>query len=509
MLPWSPPGSDTSVTEVAPEIEIPAEPDITPLPRAFRELALAVPDRPVITHEGRTITRGELERSSNRLARAYGELGVGQDDFVTIGLPNGIEFFEACLATWKCGAVPQPVSARMPRLEVEEIVKLANSALVVGLEGGRVSVPVGFEPDPGLSDDPLPDRTAISYKAPTSGGSTGRPKLIVSGAPAILEGPLLGALIYQIKPGMVHLVTGPLYHNGPFSASMSSLFTGGHIIVMTRFDAATALELTQRHRVQFMYLVPTMMHRIWRLPVEERESYDLGSLEVAYHLAAPCPPWLKESWIEWLGPGRVWELYGGTEQQVITVLDGNEWLAHRGSVGKPIGGGRIRILDAEGNDAPPGEVGEVFLRRADDRPETYRYIGADPKNRDGWESLGDMGFLDEDGYLYLTDRLTDMILVGGANIYPAEVEAALDSHPLVRSCCVIGLPDDELGNRVHAIVQASPEVTDDELRAHLAERLTAYKIPKTFERTDQYLRDDAGKVRRSALRAERIERARG
>jgi bile acid-coenzyme A ligase len=273
---------------------------------------------------------------------------------------------------------------------------------------------------------------------------------------------------------------------------------------MTRFDAAAALELVERYRVDHMYLVPTMMLRIWKLPPEQRTGYDLSSLRIAYHLAAPCPPWLKEAWIEWLGPDRVWELYGGTEQQVITVLSGSEWLAHRGSVGRPVREGRIRILDAGGNDLPPREVGEVYLKRSEDAPVTYRYVGASAKSRDGWESLGDLGFLDEEGYLYLTDRLNDMILVGGANVYPAEVEAALDEHPAVRSSCVIGLPDEEFGNRVHAIVQVPAEVTDEELLAHLAERLAHYKLPRTIERTDHYLRDDAGKVRRSALRSERL-----
>jgi bile acid-coenzyme A ligase len=369
---------------------------------------------------------------------------------------------------------------------------------------GRNCVPIGFEPAVRLQDGDLPARVSAEWKAPTSGGSTGRPKLIVSALPAVIDVAELTAEIYRMVPGRTHLVTGPLYHNGPFSAAMGNLFLGGHNVVMTRFDAATALELVELYRVDHMYLVPTMMLRIWKLPTEERTRHDLSSLRIAYHLAAPCPPWLKEAWIEWLGPDRVWELYGGTEQQVITVLSGSEWLAHRGSVGRPVRGGRVRILDPDGNDLPRREVGEVYLKRAEDVPVTYRYVGASAKSRDGWESLGDLGFLDQDGYLYLTDRLNDMILVGGANVYPAEVEAALDEHPAVRSSCVIGLPDEELGSRVHAIVQAPAEVSDEELLAHLAERLAHYKLPRSFERTDQYLRDDAGKVRRSALRSERL-----
>jgi bile acid-coenzyme A ligase len=165
----------------------------------------------------------------------------------------------------------------------------------------------------------------------------------------------------------------------------------------------------------------------------------------------------------------------------------------------------MRILDPDGNELPTGEVGEIFMRPRDTSARTYHYIGAEARVRDGWESLGDMGYFDEDGYLYLTDRRTDMILSGGANIYPAEIESALDEHPQVKSSCVIGLPDDDLGNVVHAIVQTEGDVTDDELRAFLADRLVRYKVPRTFERVDEYLRDDAGKVRRSALRDERIK----
>jgi bile acid-coenzyme A ligase len=251
-------------------------------------------------------------------------------------------------------------------------------------------------------------------------------------------------------------------------------------------------------------LVPTMMHRIWRLGAEVRNRFDLSSLRVMLHMAAPCPTWLKEAWIEWLGPERVHELYAGTEQQSTTIITGTEWLAHRGSVGKPVAGGRMKILDAEGRELPPGAVGEVYMRPDTGPGSTYHYVGAEPKRVDGWESLGDMGWMDEEGYLYLADRQTDMILRGGANIYPAEVEAAIDAHPRVRSSAVIGLPDEELGQRVHAIVDAPGGVTDEELRAHLAERLAYNKIPHSFERASEPLRGDDGKVRRSALRAQRM-----
>lgn len=228
-------------------------------------------------------------------------------------------------------------------------------------------------------------------------------------------------------------------------------------------------------------------------------------MRTVFHLAAPCPPHVKRAWIDWLGPERIMELYAGTESQAVTMIDGTEWLAHPGSVGRVVSGEMV-ARDAEGRDLPPGEVGEIWMRPPPGIS-TYRYLGATANAHDGWESLGDMGHFDADGYLYLADRRGDMVLVGGSNVYPAEVEAALIEHPRVVSAAVIGLPDDDYGNLVHAIIEVDGAVRDDELRAHLESRLVRYKIPRTFERSDTPLRDDAGKVRRSALRAARLTRS--
>ena len=216
-------------------------------------------------------------------------------------------------------------------------------------------------------------------------------------------------------------------------------------MLLERFDAEATLAAIDEHRGEVVYLVPTMMKRIWRLPEASRLAYDLSSLRTVWHLAEPCPMWLKEAWIDWLGAERIWELYAGTEGQAVTVITGDEWLEHRGSVGRAVIG-EFMIADLDGNPLPPGEKGEVWLRNTSGKP-TYHYIGAEPRTLDGgWESLGDMGWFDEDGYLYLADRMQDMILSGGANIYPAEVEAALQEHPAVRSVAVIGLPDEDRGN---------------------------------------------------------------
>lgn len=477
------------------------------LSRILRHWRDRQPDAPAVTHERHSLSWSELDARSNRLARAYADQGVTENDFVTIALPNGIPFIEATFATWKLGATPQPVSARLPTAELGRLLEVGQPRLVVGVDPadhpGINALPDGFEPDPALSDAELPERTATSFKAMTSGGSTGRPKLIVSKVPAAWDPD--GEFLNFGQCGGV-LIPGPLYHNGPFSWAVIALFKGNHVVVTTRFDAEDTLALIERHRIDTVYLVPTMMQRIWNLPDAVRARYDLSALRTVWHLAAPCPPWLKEKWIEWLGPEVIWELYGGTEGQGATTIRGDEWLAHRGSVGRPVETCEMKIVDENGAELPPGTVGEVFMRPKAGPGTTYHYIGDTPRAiAGGWESIGDLGYMDADGYLYLTDRRADMILRGGANIYPAEVEAAIDAFPGVRSSAVIGLPHPELGNAIHAIVDAPDgDVDEAALRAHMERELVTYKRPASYEFTTEALRDDAGKVRRKALREARL-----
>lgn len=475
-------------------------------PTQLRRLAEERPDAPAVTCGEETITRAALDQRATELAVELRDLGVTLGDMVTIALPNSVDWFVSVVAAWKLGAIPQPVSARLPVPELQAIVELADSKVVVGIEPGvlqgRPCLPADHRPPPLNEPIELPDAISPSWKAPTSGGSTGRPKLIVAGTNASLaaEG---GPVMSPVREGCL-VMPGPLYHNGPIVWSCDELLWGGHVVVLPRFDPEATLAAIERHHADIVYLVPTMMRRIWRLPDDVRSRYDLSSLKVIWHLAEPCPVWLKEAWIEWLGPERIVELYAGTEAQLATVITGTEWLAHKGSVGRPLSG-EIRICDPDGNELPAGEEGEIWMRTASATP-TYRYVGAEPRSREGgWESLGDMGRVDTEGYLYLGDRLQDMILTGGANVYPAEVEAVLQEHPAVRSCAVIGLPDEDKGNVVHAIVEAdSGRVDEDELRAFLAERLVGYKLPRSIELVDEALRDEAGKVRRSQLRSDRL-----
>ncbi|MFI4976203.1 MAG: AMP-binding protein [Caulobacterales bacterium] len=469
------------------------------------QLAKERPERPAVSDERRTVTWRELDLRTNRIARGLQAAGVKFGDLVTIGLPNSVDFIEACFAVWKAGATPQPISYRLPKAEADAVMDLAETPILIAtdsIEGNRPRYDV--DALIALSDDdgPHEDRIAPYYKAPTSGGSTGRPKLILSGGPGVVAPGVLGA--YRTSADDVLIMPGPLYHNGPFTSGFGGLFQGAHLVIMPRFDAEGTLQAVDRHKGTWMYLVPTMMSRIWRLPEDIRAKYDVSSLKTVWHLAAPCPPWLKEQWIHWLGPEVIMELYGGTEGQAVTVITGAEWLEHRGSVGKVMFG-EMQVVGADGEVLAAGEVGEVYMRRPAGMPPSYHYRGATARVLPGgWESLGDIGHFDADGYLYLADRRTDMILVGGSNVYPAEIEAALDEHPLVQSSAVIGLPDDEMGNQIHAIVQPRPGLTEEDLRAHLKGLLVTYKQPRTYEFVSENIRDDAGKVRRTQLRDERI-----
>lgn len=463
-----------------------------------------------VRHDGQDLTWDALERAANRRARAFAERGVQAGDFVAIGLPNSNAFYETSFAIWKLGATPTSLSHRLPRGEVAAILDVLKPALVVGGEpdwNAPNALPQDFVPE-GVSDEPLDRPVARYWKAMTSGGSTGRPKIILDHQPAVAE--LTAAPPLGIEHGTALLNPGPLYHNAPFLVSHLALFAGGSVTGLKKFDAEEALRLIEAHRLEWVNFVPTMMHRIWALPEGVRNRYDLSSLKVVFHMAAPMPAWLKEKWIDWLGPERIFELYGGTERQGNTVISGTEWLAHKGSVGRPDPAVcQIRIIGEDGNDVAPGETGEIYFLPASGSGSTYHYLGANPKRRqDGWESIGDVGRFDADGYLYLGDRLSDMILRGGANIYPAEVEAAVVAHPDVRSSIVVGLPDAELGSRLHAIIEiregADPRSVVDSMGPVLADLLSRNKHPESYEIATASLRDDSGKARRTLLRDERL-----
>jgi len=465
------------------------------------------PDHAALTFDGQTLTRREFAERVHRRARALQAAGVGAGDFVALALPNGHACIEIAFGCWAVGATPAPVSHRLPAPELHALLDVLKPRLVVAND---LSVPGRFEvrsdrqlDDPRLSSAPLPVCVSKHVKAIATGGSTGRPKVIVDHAPAMLDpdAPSLG-----MADGDTVVVPGPMHHSAPFGLVYQALAWGCHVVITPRFDATDTLRLVEQHRAAWLYQVPTMMHRIWRLGDGARARHDVSSLEIVCHIAAPCPPWLKERWIEWLGPDRIWEVYSGTEAVGATKIGGREWLEHRGSVGKLMTGAELRIVGEDGQPLPAGEVGEIYFRATNGLGSTYHYLGAEPRTHGEWESFGDLGWLDADGYLYLADRRTDLVICGGANVYPAEVEAAIDAHPAVLASVVVGLPDADLGQRLHAIVEVRDVTTApaaDALMDFLRQRLAAYKLPRSLEFTRERLRDDSGKVRRSAHREAR------
>lgn len=454
-----------------------------------------------------TVTYEALDARSNRRARMLAAHGVGLGDFVTVALPNGLEFYETTFALWKLGAIPNIVSAKLAAPEMQAILELVRPKLFIGTppDPGIPALPVGQAALHPFSAEPLPEAISPHWKAMTSGGSTGRPKVIVDAVPGRYN-PQEGFLGQQ--PGDVILNPGPLYHNAPFYCIHAGLFVGATIVEMGKFDALRALELIETHKVNWVTMVPTMMHRIWRLGPQVLSHFKVPSLRMMLHMAAPCSAWLKEAWIGWLGSERVWEYYGTTEATGSTMISGTDWLAHRGSVGRVREGYALKILDESGHECPPGKIGEVYFRPNGGAGSTYHYLGSTAKRVGEWESPGDLGYVDEQGYLYLSDRRNDLIISGGANIYPAEVEAVIDEHPKVRTSAVIGLPDEDWGARVHAIVQPVEGAALDqaELFEFLTPRLTRFKLPKSIELTNEPLRDEAGKIRRAALRDARLPR---
>lgn len=495
-----------------PRVFAPVPPrDLRPIAELLEVHAARDPARPALTCADTTLTRVQLAQRVWRRARALQARGVAENDFVAIALPNGTAFLEIAFACWALGATPAPIPHRLPTPELRALLDVLRPKLVVGGDAARAAA-VNVVGDDSLYDDdlpadPLPPRVARHVKAIASGGSTGRPKVIVDHAPALLDpdAPSLG-----MRYGDAVVIPGPMHHSAPFGLAYQALAWGCHVVIMPRFDPAETLRLVERHRAAWLYQVPTMMHRIWRLDPAERARHDVSSLEIVCHIAAPCPPWLKERWIEWLGADRIWEVYSGTEAIAATMIGGREWLERRGSVGRLMTGARVRILDEQGREVPPGEIGEIHFLPTNGAGSTYHYLGAEPRTRGDWESFGDLGWLDADGYLYLADRRTDLVICGGANVYPAEVEAAIDAHPSVLASVVVGLPDADLGQRVHAIVElrdGAPPISLAELRDFLAQRLAAYKLPRSLETTHERLRDDSGKVRRSAWRDARLDGA--
>ena len=454
------------------------------------------PDALAVQDAAESLTRADLRARSRRLARLLIDAGVQEGDLVTVRGGNTVAFVVAVCAIHRAGGTPQPLSPRLPADEQRAIVALARPAVVLGAAQeefpDHVVLPLA-PPLDGIDDGPLPVLAAPSWKAPTSSGSTGRPKLVLATAPARVDPDRQAAPFLPIAARQ--LVVGPLAHSAPFTYAFRGLTTGHALVLLPRFDAEAVLAAIGEHRITWVLLVPTMLHRILRLPADVVAAAGLSSLEHVVHIGAPIDPALKRRWLALLGPERMTEVYAGSESNGLTTIRGDEWLEHPGSVGRPASGTEVRIVDVDGHPVPVGVTGRVQLRRA--AGASYRYLGADTPAAGEWDTLGDDGRLDDDGYLSIADRGGDRITRAGTSTYPIEIEQVLESHPAVRSAAAVGVPDEDLGQRIHAVADVDSSATiADELQRWANERLDPEKRIDSLEVVREPLRDDAGKLRR-------------
>jgi bile acid-coenzyme A ligase len=479
-----------------------------PLVRRIAELGHTRADEPAMTFAARDgserdFTWGDLHRGGNRLARAFAAAGVGVGDRVALELQNSPDLVLAAHATWKVGGVPVPTRWDLPDWERARLLQVVDAKLVVDATtvGGLLAA-AADQPD-----DDVPEAVSPQVNGICSSGSTGFPKVILTDTPAMWAAdrytPFAANWTDVPRPQTV-LIPAPLYHTNGFMALISAL-SGDRIVLVEKFDAAHVVDLIERHRVTTFTCTPTMLQRIAAVP--GIEGRDLSSIVWILQGAAVLPPALARTWFDLIGAERVYMAYGMTEQLGLTALRGDEWLAHPGSVGTGFRDTEVRIQDADGTVLPPGETGEIYLRSP--RTGSYAYLGGAgllPTTADGFGSAGDLGHLDADGYLYIADRRVDLIVTGGANVYPAEVESALTEHPGIADVVVIGLADADWGRRVHAVVEPKDHdhpPTAEDVIAFAKGRLAPYKVPKTVEVVDEIPRSAATKVNRSALVAER------
>jgi bile acid-coenzyme A ligase len=446
----------------------------------------------------RSVTWTELHARSSQVAARLRDRGAAHGDRVAIALRNSPELVITTFAAWKLGAVPVPVRWDLPDWELERVLQVVGAAATV-----RAEDLAWIE---GSASDPVPELPQVvspHLHGICSSGSTGMPKIIVASLPALFNPLFSTPMAEQWRPvprPQTILVLAPMYHVNAF-ATLHGMLAGDRLVVLERFDAARVVDAIERHRVTTFTATPTMLQRIADLP--GIGGRDLSSLHWVLQGAAPMPPNLARRWVELIGPEQLYMAYGMTEAIGITALDGAEWLQHEGSVGRGVRGTEVRVLDGDGRDLPVGEIGDVYLRSPGYGGSTY--LGQAPQlqtTADGFSTVGDMGHLDDDGYLYIADRRVDMIITGGANVFPAEVEAALIDHPGVADVVVIGLKHAEWGRSVHAIVEpsnpAEPPAEEDVI-AFAKQRLAAYKVPKSVEIVDRIPRSEATKVNRGRL----------
>jgi len=489
------------------------------------------PDRiAVIEADGREIAAGELLASANRIVHGLRALGLAPGDTVAMALPNSSQVFELYLAAMQAGWYITPINPNLTDAEIAYVLVDAKAKVFFGherhgekCERAAAEVPAnarfgigdvpGFRPLAELKQgqsDALPDDRSAGQMLQYTSGTTGRPKGVRRPIFPMDPDTQIGLFAdhlarFDIAPGgdAVHLCGSPMYHLAALAYSWFSLHYDHLVVLMDRWSPEEALRLIDRHRVTTTHMVPTQFHRLLQLPDEVKARYDVSSLRNVLHAAAPCPVDVKRRMLEWWGP-VIYEYYGASEGGG-TLVKPRDWLDHPGTVGRAWEGAEVRILDDSGRDRPVGETGTVYMKLLQD----FEYAGDEEKTRagrvEGFFTVGDVGYLDPDGYLYLCDRKIDMIISGGVNIYPAEVEAALFNHPKVGDAAVFGIPNEDWGEEVKAAIEPGagiapgPELAD-EILAWCREHLAGYKCPRSIDFHERLPRDPNGKLYKRRLR---------
>ena len=485
------------------------------------------PDQPAMIVGERVLGYRQFHERTNRLAHALLGRGIGKGDRVAAMLPNGCEYFEVMHAVGRIGATMVPINTHFRAEEVGYILDDSGAKLLVThtdylpevspVAGDRICLTVGEPAGAGSYERAL---AAASAENPPqaelrhgfnvmiyTSGTTGRPKGVIHPTmdPEIgYQSQAMIAAMWGFTADDVHLVVGPLYHTAPGGYGFMHLFVGATLVIMTKFDAEAALALIERHRVTTTHMVPVNFIRILGLPEATRRRYDVSSLRRVLHAAAPCPEEIKRSIMEFFPRDAVWEYYGMTEG-AATVISPEEWRRKPGSVGKPWPGVELTILDESGNPLPAGEIGLIYVSPMGGRA-GFQYHKAPEKTASAYRgkifTVGDMGYVDEDGYLFISDRKADMVISGGVNIYPREIEEALYRHPAVADVAVFGVPDEHWGEAIKAVVELKKgaPATADDLTAFCKQHLAAYKCPRSFELVAELPRDPNGKVLKRKLR---------
>lgn len=499
----------------------------------FYEIAKNHPDRPAFLAPGEPTSYGELHAEVNRLSHALGELGLRPGDALATVLSNRPEFLTVLLAAFQSGLYLVPASRHLTAPEIGYILADSGAKAVVtenAFAGAvtRAADEAGMPAEGRLSVDPAegygsmaalcaagspepPGKRQMGSIMLYTSGTTGRPKGVrrplLDVPPELVIDVMRQTLIRHLglqAGDEVHLAIGPLYHSAPCVHALLSLNLGHALVVASHFSPEPALELIQRHGVTNSFMVPTMFHRMLALPDDVRSRYDVSSLRQVYHSAAPIPVETKQRMMDWWGP-VLYEYYGSTESGPVVVATPEQWLARPGTVGRAVDGVQIKILDADGAELPPGETGLIY---ASGQP-GFEYHGDPEKTasamRGDFYTPGDLGHLDEDGWLYMSDRRTDLIISGGVNIYPAEIENVLLQHPAVGDVVVIGVPDEDWGQIVVALVEPADGAApgDDlaaDLLAHCEPRLAKLKHPRRVEFRASLPRTPSGKLSRRRVR---------